>query len=167
MVVVADDGTDTARINVTITATAAAPNNPPVFSGGATAARSVSESATAGTNIGAPVAATDSDTGDTLTYTLGGTDAASFDIVASSGQLQTKAALDASTKSTYTVTVTATDRAGDSATVTVTITVTEATSSLGALGDRYDANNNGSIERDEVIQAIRDYFCRQRSPVTT
>ena len=32
--------------------------------------------------------------GDTLTYTLGGTDAASFDIVAATGQLQTKVALD-------------------------------------------------------------------------
>ena len=39
------------------------------------------------------VAATDSDN-DTLTYSLGGTDAASFSINTSTGQLQTKAALD-------------------------------------------------------------------------
>ena len=37
--------------------------------------------------------ATDADTSDTLTYTLGGTDAASFGIVSTSGQLQTSAAL--------------------------------------------------------------------------
>ncbi len=157
VVVVADDGTDTARINVTITATTAPPNNAPVFTEGASAARSVAESATSGTNIGAPVAATDTDAGDTLTYTLGGTDAASFAIVAATGQLQTSAALDASTKNTYTVTVTATDSAGDTATITVTITVT-AGSSLGPLGDQYDANNNGRIDRNEVIDAIRDYF---------
>ena len=26
------------------------------------------------------------------------------------------------------------------------------------LGNRYDANDNGAIERDEVITAIKDYF---------
>ena len=134
-------------------------NTAPEFPTSETGARSVSENAAAGTNIGAPVAAEDTP-GDTLTYTLGGTDAASFDIVAATGQLQTKVALDAATKSTYTVTVTATDTDGLSDTITVTITVTSTVtcSTLGPLGDRYDANNNGSIERDEVIAAIRDYF---------
>ena len=155
VIVVANDGTDTARINVTITATAAAPNDPPEFQDGATTTRSVADNVAAGSNIGAPVAATDP--GDTLTYTLGGTDAASFNIVAATGQLQTRAALDASVKSSYTVTVTATDTAGGTDTITVTITVT-AGSSLGELGDRYDANGNGAIERSEVITAIQDYF---------
>ena len=108
----------------------------------------MSENAAAGTNIGAPVAAEDTP-GDTLTYTLGGTDAASFDIVAATGQLQTKAALDAATKSSYTVTVTATDTGDLSDTITVTITVTGST--LGPLGDRYDANNNGRIDTDEIF----------------
>ena len=157
--VVADDGADTARITVTITATSTAPNPAPTFPATETGARSVTEGAAAGTNIGAPVAATDP--GDTLTYTLGGTDAASFAIVASTGQLRTRAALDASTKSTYTVTVTATDTAGGTAEITVTITVT--TSTLGQLGDQYDANSNGVIERSEVITAIRDYFADEIS----
>ena len=43
--------------------------------------------------------------GDTLTYTLGGTDAADFAIVSTSGQIQTKSALDYETDSSYTVTV--------------------------------------------------------------
>ena len=116
----------------------------------------MAENTAAGQDIDAPPAAVDPDRGDTLTYTLGGTDAASFDIVAATGQLQTRVALDAATKSTYTVTVTATDTADASAEITVTITIT--TSTLGPLGDRYDANNDGSIERDEVIAAIRDYF---------
>ena len=155
VIVVADDGTDTDRITVTIATTAAPPNSPPAFPASETGARSVPEGTAAGTDIGAPVAA--DDPGDTLTYTLGGTDAADFDIVAATGQLQTSSALDAATKSTYTVTVTATDTAGATDTITVTITVTT-TSNLGELGDRYDANNNGVIERDEVITAIRHYF---------
>ena len=54
--------------------------------------REVAENTPAGTNIGAPVAA--SDAGDLLTYSLDETGAASFDIVRSSGQIRTKAALD-------------------------------------------------------------------------
>ena len=59
-----------------------------------------------------------------LTYTLGGVDAASFDIDDGTGQLMTKADLDHETKQSYTVTVTATDPGGLSAIVTVTIEVT-------------------------------------------
>ena len=80
-------------------------NNPPTFTDGASTTRSVAENTAANTNIGTPVAATDADTTDTLTYTLGGTDAASFSIVSTTGQLQTKAALDFETKNSYTVTV--------------------------------------------------------------
>ena len=156
VIVVADDGTDTDRITVTI-ATTAASNSPPAFLEGASTTRSVDDGATASTDIGDPVSAED-DPGDTLTYTLGGTDAASFDIVSTTGQLQVKDALDAATKSSYTVTVTATDTAGATAEIEVTITVTTSTSTLGPLGDRYDANNNGRIDKDEVLDAIDDYF---------
>ena len=88
------------------TAVQAAPvtHDPPAFAA-ATGARAVAENTGAGVDIGEPVAAEDTDSGDTLTYTLGGTDAASFDLVTSSGQLQTKAALDYETKASYTVTV--------------------------------------------------------------
>ena len=68
-------------------------NNEPEFSG-STATRLVAENTPAGEDIGDPVAATDSDNGDTLTYSLGGTDADSFGIVTTSGQLQTKDPLD-------------------------------------------------------------------------
>ncbi len=82
--------------------------------------RSVDENTEAGVDIGAPVAATAVD--GVVTYTLGGTDAASFDVVAATGQLQTKAALDYETKSSYEVTVTATDTDGSTTTM-VTINV--------------------------------------------
>ena len=52
----------------------------------ATAARMVAENTAAGENIGTPVRATDAN-GDSLTYRLSGTDAASFDIDAGVGGL--------------------------------------------------------------------------------
>ena len=107
-------------------ATAAPPpttNHAPVFTEGVSTTRSVPENTATGVNIGTPVAATDADSGDTLTYTLGGTDAAAFDIDAMIGQLKTKVALNAATKSTYTVTITVSDGT-DTATIPVTITVT-------------------------------------------
>ena len=98
------------------------------------AAREVAENTVAGTDIGAPVVATDDD-GDVLTYTLTGDDAASFDIDWATGQLMTKAALDEETKPSYTVVVRATDPAGvpqaanavatNSDEVTVNIAVTD------------------------------------------
>ena len=56
----------------------------------------------------------------------------------------------------YTVEVTATDLSLASDTITVTITVTNV--SLGTLGDRYDANNDEVIDKDEVLAAVKDYF---------
>ena len=85
-----DNNGGTATIDVTITV--ADVNEPPKFDS-ATATREVPENTEAGGNIGAPVTANDPDS-DTLTYTLGGTDANFFDIDTSTGQLQTKAALD-------------------------------------------------------------------------
>ena len=87
----------------------------------ATMTRSVAENTGPGVSIGAPVTATT--VGAAVTYTLGGTDAASFDIVEATGQLQTKAALDYETRSSYEVTVTATNLEG-SVDIMVTIDVT-------------------------------------------
>ena len=103
----ASDGNNTGTLDVTVTVTDE--NEPPAFAE-ETAAHSIAENTAAGQNIGTPVPATDPDAGDTtLTYTLGGADAASFGIVATSGQLQTKAALDHETKASYTVTVSVRD----------------------------------------------------------
>ena len=125
-----------------------------------TAARVVAENTAAGMNIGDPVTAMDADD-DTLIYALGGTDAASFGINAATGQLMTKAALDYETKDTYSVTVTASDSGGLSDSIDVTITVTdvdEDVAPVDPLVDKYDANENGEIERAEVFAAIDDYL---------
>ncbi len=92
----------------------------PVFAGSRTT-RSIAENTPAGINIGSPVSATDADD-DTLTYTLGGTDARSFSIVGNSGQLQTQVPLDYETKKAYTVTVTVSD-GGRTDAISVTITI--------------------------------------------
>ena len=156
--VVADDTKDTTSIAVSIEATAAPPNRAPVFSEGASTTRSVREDAATGTNVGSPVTATDADTGDTRTYSLEGTDAASFDIVTSSGQIQTRAALDASTKATYSVTVRATDSRRGSATIGVTITVTARPTTFGCAtrGAVSDASNVGLVADCEALLAARD-----------
>ena len=121
----------------------------PAFAGN-TAARSVAENTAAATDIGAPVTATDADTdsGDTLTYSLSGRDAASFAIIASSGQLQTKTALNYETKSRYSVTVTATDLSDASDSIKVTITVTdvnEASVVTGPTAKSYPENGTGTV----------------------
>ena len=59
--------------------------------------------------IGSPVTATDPDEDDTLEYSLTGTDAASFDIDPSTGQILTDGALDYETKDTYHLAVSVTD----------------------------------------------------------
>ena len=112
--------TDT--ITVTINVSDVDENHPPEFTEGPTTTRSIPENTAANQNIGTPVSADDDDTDDTLTYTLGGTDAASFDIVSTSGQLKTKAALDYEQKRSYTVTITVSDtKATDTITVTINV----------------------------------------------
>ena len=113
----------TKSTNVPVEIISAPGNRAPIFTEGASTTRAVAENTASGVNIGAVIAATDPDN-DTLTYTLNGTDAASFSINSSTGQLQTKFALDYETKTTYTVTVTVSDGSLTD-TITVTINVTD------------------------------------------
>ena len=131
-------------------------NRPPEFDS-ATASREVPENTEAGENIGAPVTANDPDD-DTLAYTLEGADADWFDIDRSTGQITvgTRKAPGHEAGASYTVTVTAADPSGSSADIGVTIAVFD--ENLGALGSRYDTDNDKMIGRDEAITAIIDYF---------
>ena len=123
--------------------------------------RMVAENTAAATAIGDPVAAETDNTltsagdpvADVLTYTLGGPDAASFQILTANrgtGQISTKAALDYETKQSYSVTVTATDPGNLSATVNVTIEVT-------------------NVNEDPVLtgEAPAEYAENGTAPVTT
>ena len=113
------------------------PNAPPVI---APATLAVDENTPSGRDVGAAVSATEDDSSTSLTYSLGGRDAALFTIVSSSGQIRTRSTLNHEdtecgyvaptspgdpTTCTYTVRVKVDDRAGGSASVEVTITVTD------------------------------------------
>ena len=151
-------GTNTVRASVqgisqteTFTAVATTTNSAPTFTEGTSTTRTIAENTAAGVNIGAAIAATDADN-DTLTYTLGGTDASSFSIVSSSGQLQTQAALDYETKRSYTVTITVSDGSlTDTITVTINITdvaETPVVPTLNLLSDRTPE------VRDAIVAAV-------------
>ena len=126
-------------------------NNAPVFpedteSGQTDQERMIAENTETDIDIGDPVTATDEDMN--LTYSLGGADAASFDIVRSSGQLKTKAELDKETKDTFTVTVTAEDSLNASSTISVIIKVTNVDEMPDLEGDapeEYAENGTGAV----------------------
>ncbi|MDE2894018.1 MAG: cadherin domain-containing protein, partial [Chloroflexota bacterium] len=111
-----------------VTGQIGASNVEPSFSS-MTATRSVAENSGSGVNVGAVVSATSGDS-DSLRYTLSGTDASSFTIVATSGQIQTtNVNYNYESKNSYTVIVNVSDNkdaAGnsDSNSVDDSITVT-------------------------------------------
>ena len=125
----ANDGAATGTTAVKVTVTDV--NEPPAFPD-ATATLTIAENTAAGRNIGGRIVAADPDRDSALTYTLGGRNAASFAIVAASGQLQTKAGLNYEARDSYTVTVSVSDgknargnadtRTDDSITVTINVT---------------------------------------------
>ena len=119
---------------IEVTTSAVASNNAPEFTDGASTTLSVAENTVAGVNLGAAIAATDADN-EVLTYTLGGIDAAAFAIDSTTGQLQTSAALDYETTSSYSVVVTVSDGSLTD-TINVTINVTDLDESLIPVCDR-------------------------------
>ena len=114
----------TASQHVTVRAGQPPANSPPEFADGSSTTRSVPENTRSGQNIGNAVIANDPD-GDTLSYSLSGTDASSFTVNESTGRLLTNAALDYETKSSYTLIVSASDGRGGADSITVTIAVAD------------------------------------------
>ena len=140
---------------VDITVTVTNVNEPPAFAG-ETATRTIAENTPAGQPIGSPVEAGDPDAGEILTYSLAGTDGASFGITPSTGQLQTKTSLDFEDRASYEVTVSVHDgrdaagsndtTADDSITVTITVTgVDEPPVVTGPSSMDYAENGTGTL----------------------
>ena len=104
---------------------AAAPNNPPQFSG-SQRTFSMAENTSANTDVGNPVTATDVDS-DPLRYTLEGDDASSFTIDSASGQISTRSGADYNYEvdDRYSITVKADDNRGGAATISVLITLND------------------------------------------
>ena len=116
VVVTAEDATTMQTYTVTVTVDAV--NATPTLTDGASTTHTVPENSARGTNVGNPVTATDSDSADTLTYSLSGTDSRSFTINSSTGQIQTRSGItyNFEARNSYTVTVVVRDRkdtAGD------------------------------------------------------
>ena len=123
----------------------------PKFDDGFRTERELPENAAPGDAVGDPVAATHQDEL-AITYSLSGTDASKFTVDEHTGQLHVREGVALILASTFTVNLTATDSAGFGAIIIVDIEVIEPTLSP------YDLNDNGVIERDEVIEAVADYF---------
>ena len=123
----------------------------PSFVDGFRVSRPLAVNARPGDAVGDPVAATHPNDDD-VTYSLSGVDAPLFTVDAETGQIRLGQAVTLELGQTYTVNMTATDSTGTGAIIIVDIAVAE------AAFHRYDLNRNGSIEKDEVIAAITDYF---------
>ena len=120
--------------------------NVPVFTD-ATATRMVAENSAADTNVGdAFREATDAD-GDPLTYSMEGTDTASFTFDASTRQIKTKTGVtyNFEAKNTYSVTVKADDGTGGTDIIAVTITLTNV-----------DEGQSGTVSIDDTAPMVDD-----------
>ena len=123
----------------------------PQFADGFRTSRPLGVNARAGDAVGDPVAATHPNDDD-VTYSLSGADAALFTVDEETGQLRLAQGATLEVGQTYTVNLTATDSSGTGAIIIVVIAVAEGG------GDPYDLNRNGTIEKNEVLAAIADYF---------
>ena len=135
-------------------------NQQPTFPATEDGARTVPENSSTGTNIGDPVAAQDPEN-DPLTYSLSGPDAASFSIVAGSGQLRVKEPLDFEIKSSYQVTVDVHDRkdglGNPSAAIDDSIDITITVGNLDEPGSITLTSLTASIQaRVEVSAVLED-----------
>ncbi len=144
-------------------------NSAPAFPTTEDGRREIAEDATDGTAVGDPVAATDFN-GDTLTYSLSGTDAALFTIGVNDGQLRvaTGAQLDFETKRTLRVTVEVSDGADslgdpdsdaidDRQNVTITLTdVNEAPEVTGDTSPSYAENGSNAVATYRAVDPERD-----------
>ena len=143
--------------SVTGRGTPGATNSEPFFAEGLQATRTVSEDAGAGQSIGLPFTAKEADS-DTFTFTLGGRDAALFEIDSSSGQLRVKDPLDHENKDSHRVTVSVRDSkdasgnadTADDATIAVTVMVEDVNESPELIGDTNISYLENGI--DEVIE---------------
>ncbi len=118
--------------------------SPVSFPEGTFTTRSVAENSFAGINVGSPVPAVGSDA---LTYTLSGTDAGSFSIVAGTGQIRTKDGVtyDYETKDRYSVTVGAQDGSDNTDSIAVTIEIEDLGPACMAPPDFQGIPEDGSV----------------------
>ena len=123
----------------------------PSFAAGFRVTLELPANAEPGDAVGDPVTATHPNSL-AITYSLSGTDTGSFSVDAATGQIRLKEGVSLAVGDTFTVNLTATDSAKVGAIIIVDIEVTE------AVYHPYDFNGNGMIDRDEIIEAVRDFY---------
>ena len=123
----------------------------PQFVDGFRTSRTLALTARVGDAVGDPVAATHPEDS-AVTYSLSGVDAALFTVDEETGQIRLGQGVTLALGRTYTVNLTATDSSGTGSIIIVVIEVAE------GVGDPYDLNRNGMIEKDEILAAVSDYF---------
>ncbi|MDD2782018.1 LamG-like jellyroll fold domain-containing protein, partial [Sulfuricurvum sp.] len=114
-------------------------------------APTVTSGASAGVNENIPIStvvytitATDPDTGQTLSYSIGGTDSAFFNVNTSSGAVTFKASPDFETKSSYSITVTASDNGSPVLSTSKAVTV--------SINNVNEAPTNISLDNTSVAE---------------
>lgn len=128
--------------------------NAPKFDDGFRTNRTVPVNAEPGDAVGDPVVAVHPDDL-AITYSLSGADASRFDVESETGQILLREGVSLTQGNSFTVNLTATDSAGFGSIIIVDLEVTE------AAHHPYDLNGNGTIERDEALKAVSDYFAGQ------
>jgi Ca2+-binding RTX toxin-like protein len=122
-------------------------NHAPAVTSGASA--SVAENSAASTIV-YQAAATDAD-GDRITWSLGGTDAASLTIDAATGAVRLTNPADFETKSSYSFTVTASDSGTSAAAKAVTLSITDVSeTSATPIIDETAAPNNNTVAAQAI-----------------
>ncbi len=141
--------------SVTARGTPGTSNGEPFFVEGDAAARAVPEDLAAGMAVGAAVGARDHGS-DTLTYSLGGSDAALFGVDSSTGQLRVKEPLNFEDAASHEVTVSVSDSKDDDgnadtaadASIAVTVTVVDVDEAPELTGDTdisHPENDRGTV----------------------
>ena len=137
------------------------PNQPPVFTDGSSATRSLDENTTGVQDIGDPVSATDPEN-TALTYSLEGTDKDAFTIDTRSGQLRTDGdeTYDYETKPRYVLSVKATDGHGRDRSIPVLINLNDVNEPPSFTSDatfETEENNQsiGRVDAEDVDNADR------------
>ena len=160
-------GNSAVKISSAVVSVTQNPNSPPEFPSSEDGARSVDENTPTNRNIGTAIAADDADN-NRLTYTISGTDAAFFDVVATSGQLRTRDALDHESRDSYSFTMSVHDGKdvhgnADTTiddTISVTVTVEDVDeppviTGVTTIGD-YDENGTGDVATYTAIDPEGD-----------
>ncbi|NGZ05238.1 MAG: tandem-95 repeat protein, partial [Magnetococcales bacterium] len=153
-VIVTDSGglTDTQAVSITVTDVNETPANqaPTVTS---PVSGSVAENDPE-TTVVYTASASDPDVGDSLTFTLGGTDAGAFLIDESTGEVRLLAPADYETKPSYAIEVIVTDGGGLTDTQAVSITVTDVNETPGNQAPTVTSPVSGSVAENDPVTTV-------------